>query len=72
MKKQPSNKIVPEKCPAFPIGSVVVIRDGHLWSRCEGEVVSVSPEGVHRIRVAGKNGEKFHTDAMAQEIRWWP
>lgn len=53
--------------PDFAVGTPIVVTLPHLWSGCAGVVVSVT-DHVHRVKIAGKNGATFHSDAYADEL----
>jgi len=54
--------------PNFSVGSPVLILRPHLWGGCAGEVESVK-DGVHLIKIAGKDGATFHAEALSDELR---
>lgn len=61
--------VKPEGCgPDLPLGSRVRLKRPHLWHSCEGTVVSVYTDGRHRVKIAGKYGATFHTDAFETEL----
>ena len=69
MKKKPRPAPV---CalPPFAVGSAIEIARPHLWSGCRGIVESYNPITTkHLVKIAGKNGEQFHAEAFASELR---
>ena len=65
-KSEPA-AIQPQK---FAVGETVLIKRPHLWASCVGEVVSFA-NGQHCIKIAGKHGDVFHTDAAAEFLEEW-
>lgn len=59
----------PYEGPVFDVGTpVVIIRPNPLWSGCAGEVVSIA-NGIHRIKIQGRNGDTFHADCPCEQLR---
>lgn len=55
--------------PPLEVGVAVVILRPHLWGGCAGTVVSYDPlSRLHLVRITGKNGDAFHTEAMASDL----
>lgn len=56
--------------PPVEVGTAVVILRPNLWGGCAGTVVSYNPAStLHLVRITGKNGAAFHTEAMARDLR---
>ena len=74
-KKQSKEQIPANLPPDLLVGTRVSIMRPHLWSGCYGEVVKVS-DAKHTIKIFGKDGASFHTEAYAthliQENCLWP
>lgn len=58
--------------PRHDLSAQVIVVRPHLWSGAVGEVVAQYNDGNHRVRITGKDGSYFHTDAMSQFLRHWP
>lgn len=69
MKKKP--KVEPPcDLPPFAVGAAIEIVRPHLWCGCQGIVESYnSATTKHLVKIAGKNGETFHAEAFASELR---
>lgn len=57
--------------PDFPVGTEVLFIRPHIDSGCVGVVERVEG-GVHRLKIDGKNGAVYHTEATADVMRAWP
>ena len=68
MKRRKSKPQIVKQYPVFPVGTIVEIVRPHLWSGCTGEVVAASSDGIHRIKIAGKDGQTFQSEANGDEI----
>lgn len=55
--------------PIFDVDTSVLIVRPHLWSQCSGTVVSVV-NGIHRVRIPGKDGAVFHADVSGEMLRY--
>lgn len=62
--KQPTK---PYEGPVFDVGTPCVILRPSMWSGCAGEVVSIA-NGIHRIKIQGRNGETFHADCPYEQL----
>lgn len=61
--------VKPAGCgPDLPLGAHVKLKRPHLWYGCEGQVVTVYNDGRHRVKIAGKYGATFHSDAFVTEL----
>ena len=61
-----------QKCdlPPIPVGTKVLIIRPHLWSGCVAKVEKYNPETtLHYLKVQGKEGVIFHTEARAEDLR---
>lgn len=58
--------------PRHELSVMVLVVRPHLWNGATGEVVAQYKDGNHRIKITGKDGTYFHTDAMSQHLRHWP
>ena len=64
-----------KKCelPPIPVGTKVLIIRPHLWSGCVAKVEKYNPETtLHYLKVQGKEGVIFHTEATAEHLRVVP
>jgi hypothetical protein len=55
--------------PVFDVETPCVIQRPHLWSGCAGTVVSVV-NGIHRVRIPGKDGAVFHADVSGELLKF--
>ena len=67
MPKKTKPAAVVKNLPRFTAGEPVVILRPHLWSGCVGEVVS-EKDGIHRVKINGKDKAFFHTDVPGDQL----
>jgi hypothetical protein len=72
MGKQKTGPVEDARFPRHELGEPVIVVRPHLWSGSIGEVVSLYKDGNHRVRIYGRDGLFFHTEAMPQHLRHWP
>lgn len=67
MAKKKSTEASRKDLPKFDVGWPVVILRPHLWSGCAGEVISET-DGIHRVKIPGRDNSYFHTDVPGDQL----
>lgn len=67
--RKKSIKADTRKYPKLEVGTSVSILKPNLWSGASGEVVSVTENGIHRVKIPSKYaGEFFHADVPGDQL----